>query len=142
MKHRKLRIAWSVALGSVAMLLACMWMRSYWLHEETAGSISGSKILSITSDRGEFAFGIVTNRPHIDFKYVKAAPTNQFSRWRLQYVSAGDAWVVFIPYWFPTLVFGTFAAVPWIRCRYSVRTLLIATTLVAVALGAIAYFMR
>ena len=30
MKHRKLRIAWSVAWGIVAVLLVALWVRSYW----------------------------------------------------------------------------------------------------------------
>ena len=30
MKHRKLRIAWSVAWGVVAVLLCVLWVRSYW----------------------------------------------------------------------------------------------------------------
>ena len=31
MKHRKLRIAWSVAWGVVAVLLCVLWVRSYWV---------------------------------------------------------------------------------------------------------------
>ena len=30
MKYRKLRIAWSVAWGVVAVLLCVLWVRSYW----------------------------------------------------------------------------------------------------------------
>ncbi len=30
MKHRKLRIAWSVAWGVLAVLLIALWVRSYW----------------------------------------------------------------------------------------------------------------
>jgi hypothetical protein len=137
MQHCKLRIAFTIAFGIASLSLLVLLVRSYWLHEETAGSISSSQILSMSSDRGQFAFGIVRNRPHVDFHYVHTTPTTQPSRWRLQYVSAGDAWVAYIPYWFPALVFGTFAAVPWVRCRFSLRTMLIATTLVAVALGLI-----
>ena len=41
-----------------------------------------------------------------------------------------------VPHWFGVLLFAALAVVPWIR-RFSLRTLLIATTLVAVALGLI-----
>jgi len=43
-----------------------------------------------------------------------------------------------LPNWFVVLVFASLAAFPWIRwirVHYSLRTLLIATTLLAVALG-------
>jgi hypothetical protein len=47
-----------------------------------------------------------------------------------------------VSYWLLTL--GTFAigTVPWLRWRFSVCTLLIATTLVAVVLGAIVWAAR
>src|SRR5690348_17214413 len=33
MKHRKLRIAWSVAWGVVAVLMVPLWVRSYWIED-------------------------------------------------------------------------------------------------------------
>ena len=44
---------------------------------------------------------------------------------------------VLIPYWLPVLISGVFAATPWIKWSrgFSLRTLLIGTTLVAVGLG-------
>jgi hypothetical protein len=33
MKHRKLRIAWSVTWGIAAMLIIALWVRSYWYWE-------------------------------------------------------------------------------------------------------------
>ena len=41
------------------------------------------------------------------------------------------------PHWFLALFAGTAAAAPWIKWRFSLRTLLIATTLVAVGLAII-----
>jgi hypothetical protein len=48
----------------------------------------------------------------------------------------------FLPYWFPFLLGATLAAAPWIKWRFSLRTLLIATTLVAFLLGLICYAAR
>ena len=47
-----------------------------------------------------------------------------------------------LPYWLLILVSTTLAAAPWIEWprRFSLRTLLIATTLVAVALGLVVAF--
>jgi hypothetical protein len=51
---------------------------------------------------------------------------------------------VYIPYWCPVFLSGVFAATPWIKWsrRFSLRTLLIATTLTAVLLGAIVNAIR
>jgi hypothetical protein len=47
--------------------------------------------------------------------------------------------LVYVPNWFLVLLAAMLAAVPWIHlsCRFSLRTLLIATALVAAALGLI-----
>ena len=44
---------------------------------------------------------------------------------------------LFLPHWLLVLLTATLAVVPWIKWRFSLRTLLIATTLVAVVLGII-----
>src|SRR2546423_33436 len=46
--------------------------------------------------------------------------------------------IYIVPHWFPVLLLATFAVAPWYRRiphQFSLRTLLIATTLVAVVLG-------
>jgi hypothetical protein len=40
-----------------------------------------------------------------------------------------------VPHWLPLLVAAMLAAAPWFKWRFSLRTLLIATALVAVGLG-------
>jgi hypothetical protein len=51
---------------------------------------------------------------------------------------------VIMPYWLPVFLSGVFAAIPWIHWskRFSLRTLLIATMLVAVGLGFIIWAAR
>jgi hypothetical protein len=55
-----------------------------------------------------------------------------------------SAW--FVPYWFLVILSAFITAVtgwlPWKRWRFSVRTLIVATTLVAVVLGLIVWFSR
>jgi hypothetical protein len=56
-----------------------------------------------------------------------------------------DRYSLTAPYWFFVLFSGTAAVVPWIhevRWHFSLRTLLIATTLVAVVLGLAVYANR
>jgi hypothetical protein len=47
-----------------------------------------------------------------------------------------------VPDWFLVLVSATFAVAPWLRWRFSLRTLLFATTLAALALGLIVWSVR
>jgi hypothetical protein len=49
------------------------------------------------------------------------------------------------PYWFALLIsatVGILVAWPWLRWRFSLRMLFIATTLMAAPLGALAYVLR
>ena len=53
-----------------------------------------------------------------------------------------DRHSIMVPYWFAAVFAATLAGVPWIRLRFSLRTLLIATTLVALILGMIVALSR
>jgi hypothetical protein len=56
-----------------------------------------------------------------------------------------DGFCVAVPHWFLVAIFTTLAVLPWIRHlsrRFSLRTLLIATTLIAVVLGLVVYGVR
>ncbi len=73
MKHRKLRIAWSVAWGIAAVLLIVLWAHSYawhqdglWLHggnvslddpQLNGGTPLNAPIYAMTSQRGLMGFG-------------------------------------------------------------------------------------
>jgi hypothetical protein len=55
------------------------------------------------------------------------------------YRSTVQGTAIWIPFWTMTLPVGIAALLPWLPRRFSLRTLLIATTLVAVGLGVIAW---
>jgi hypothetical protein len=57
------------------------------------------------------------------------------------YVSQGRLGFGF-PHWFLALTTGAIATIPWKPWKFSLRTLLIATTLVAVVLGLIVWHSR
>jgi hypothetical protein len=48
-----------------------------------------------------------------------------------------DRHSIMVPHWFAAVFAAALAGAPWIRLRFSLRTLLVATTLVAVTLGTI-----
>ena len=81
------------------------------------------------------------------WRFVSHSPARQTRHWALALDthSRFGWWLdVTVPISFIALVVGTCAAIPWIGWsnRFSLRTLLIATTLVAVVLGAIVWLSR
>jgi hypothetical protein len=50
--------------------------------------------------------------------------------------------IVALPHWMLVVTFTAFGVAPWIRWQFSLRTMLIATTLVAVGLGLIVWMTR
>ncbi len=49
--------------------------------------------------------------------------------------SEPQTWTLRVPYWFTIALLATCGCAPWIPYRFSLRTLLIATTLLALTLG-------
>jgi hypothetical protein len=144
MKHRKLRIAWSVAWGIACVLAIWLCVRSYtWLDDISyLGNNAGP--LLIQSNSGVIRGGYYSDwgcRPGWTQRTLGHAPRRAgfesvFSSTR---VSLG------CPYWFLTPALAMLAAIPWAqqnRWRFSVRTLLIATTVVAALLGGLVAFDR
>jgi len=148
MSFRKLRIAWSVAWGIVALLLCVLWARSYWWVDQIIVRETKAFLVGVASLPGAFGIGIGENtRPDpisssmatVDWLEVGGYPSRIWGMFALQELG-------FIsPYWFLILVAVVGTIAPWRRelpWRFSLRTLLIATTLVAVVLGTIIYVVR
>jgi hypothetical protein len=150
MKHRKLRIPWSVTWGLLCVLLIALWVRSY--HTQSTISIrdrASGYWTFLGSNSGTMYF----HRSAVEtFRSPGSRPT---PRW---YYHVGDAskpqavfvwnsnvsrWPVGIsfPYWLPVILAAVAATVPWLSWskRFSLRTLLMATTLFAVVLGLVVY---
>ena len=64
---------------------------------------------------------------------------NQLWRWETDEVGS---FYVDVPHWFLAILLASIATAPWLRWRFSLRTLLIATTLVAVVLAIIVWMSR
>src|SRR3954447_14313102 len=65
MKHRKLRIAWSVLCGIVAVFVVAIWMRSYRWHD-TLILNEPSRASGAGWNKGELFF--VTNTPPVTLR--------------------------------------------------------------------------
>jgi hypothetical protein len=150
-RFRKLRIAWSVAWGIAAVLLIVLWTRSFqyaesiyvlrpgqrmshpeWIFYNMLGSIE----IFYFPDRSPFTsrkwgyHSIPVEECEPNFPgpsvlgfYVDLSPSpREFSA----------------PHWFFVFITVALAAFPWIRqpsWRFSLRTLLIATTVAAIVIG-------
>ncbi len=145
MKHRKLRIAWSVAWRIGTVLLVVLWVRSH--HSELmAFRLGPSSYSAFTFSKGWLHYygSRVPPKPvtaiewEFDSRHDLDLPTG--IQWRITSSSQSVA----IPIWVPAVIAGSLAGAPWLPLlgrlrRFSLRTLLIATTLVAVGLGLIVW---
>ena len=158
MRFRKLRIAWSVGCGIACVLLIVLWVRSYWWVDSVSKRVSATTWITGWSLEGGILWMLESNpndsRPagwNIDKArieefnnmmdgnpYYQPHPFGSPLLRRFAFDSKKGE----IPYWFSASLVASLAALPWLRKRYSMRTLLIATTLVAVVLGLIVYATR
>jgi hypothetical protein len=152
MKYRKLRIAWSVAWGIAALLLIALWVTSYSRGFAYDGPLGQKHCLVLYSKYGQFAIWIPINGGPGPVKPLFImAPDDTYKITSMmgqalepQTFGIPDADTVVCAYWIPTLLASVIGVAPWVRWpnRFSLRTLLIATTLVAVVLGLIVYRLR
>jgi hypothetical protein len=138
MRFRKLRIAWSLFWGVPCVLLIVLWVRSY--SQVDAAYVA--RWHSAISSMGTL---------YIDagLSWTWAATCHEFGWPALQWVVLkNDSEVavkegnVAFPISRLVLLTAAFAPLSWINSRFSVRTLLIITTLVAVWLGLAVYVAR
>jgi hypothetical protein len=149
MRYGKLRIAWSGAWGVMAVLLCALWVRSlnridritWHYHNADAfqvGTIPGRVSFTAFVDD---PFPLVANRtrPWMTKWFESMRLFNGKMQWWFEVWSDGTSRTVSIPDWFLIFVCCGLGATPWLRYRFSLHTLLIVTTLVAIALGLFAY---
>ena len=149
---RYLRIAFSATCLIACVLLIVLWVRSYWRNDiigyrgpsitTSAASEFGSLSFSRIYQTGEsvwFTYLEPVDRDESDyspiallfmFGYVHRAPNNSLG--------------IYFPHWAPALLAAILAGIPWatVLRRFSLRTLLIATTIIAVVLGLIVWASR
>ncbi len=148
MRFRKLRLLWTVFCGIACGLLIVLWIRSYW-HMVFVSHHSDNSYVRLYCSQGMGCF--LWNKPGPPLRPAEkhwvllcylpptAEPGNEVrSQWSWSSVEIS----VYLPLWLLLLCPAALAALPWIRWHFTLRTLLIATTLVAVVLGLIVYAVR
>jgi hypothetical protein len=150
---RYLRIAFSAGCGALCLLLIALWAWSYtirdviyWPEKSIAmeiNSLSGHVVLMVQSLQqagGEFP-------PfRTEHSAIAGHRTLLFNHDVLGFLlrRQADLTRIDIPFWFLLLTSVAITSAPWLRekWRFSVRTLLIATTVVAAVLGFAVYTAR
>ncbi len=154
MKYRNLRIAWSVVCGVAAVLLTALWIQSYH-NGHLQGyfsppsdycccrSFNGFIVVlrMVSSNSPAQSTGLYTY--HVDSEPLDIGVSHTWSGFVFDFRSTSFWWIQ-VPYWFLVAVPSCCSAAPWIRrCnRFSLRTLLVGTTLIAIMLGLIAWISR
>ena len=149
MKYRKLQIAFSALCGIVCLLLIELWVRSYWRYESVycffnnsqgiwLQSLDGTATLRFMGYRGpprklQRGWGAGSHQPvpEVTPRYLYGCTSGFFvDRYP-------DGIWVGAPHWFLAVMSTGVAAASWIhwKNRFSLRTLLAATTLLALILG-------
>jgi hypothetical protein len=155
MKYRKLRIAFSAVCEILCLLLIVLWVRSHFIKNWWYARLFLSQNLELTAQSGCISVTVFESSGPLNirrqaWKFKKNTlfkGGTPFREMRVNRAGFGRVWspkskrVVF-PFWLPVILFISVGTAPWIphlSWRFSLRTLLITMTLVAVALGILIY---
>jgi hypothetical protein len=149
---RYLRIAWSVGCGIVCLLLIVLWVRSNSKGDAIGGPVSQKLSIEFASVEG-YTYVTIWEQSKTAWWYhmyrsgkfylktftkdipavmgAKVYEERTPSTLHFRGVAIRDWWLI--------LLGGSIGTLPWLPYSFSLRTLLIATTLVAVLLGLIVY---
>lgn len=168
---QSVRRASTVVFGVLFVMFFALWVRSYWWFDQFSGPISNFAYGGITSVQGQSTFEVRYDRDYrkplgVNWKwrgfpmsewenalnspvpYFPAGKAKPFFSFTLRWPRVTGSEIV-VPYWIPLLLSGSVAALPWMTrrwvdrpCRFSLRAMLIATTVLAFVLGMVCYTVR
>jgi hypothetical protein len=139
MKYRKLRIAWSVGCGLLCLLLIALWVRSYWASDNVSWVYSTPRGIAATVFAGQIQISkyLYAGANRVEWRLNRSTEESPVM-WKLG-LGYGPGSVV-LPLWLLAILTGVLSLAPWFSLkRFSLRALLIATALVAVVLGLVAW---
>lgn len=151
---RWLKIATSVIGLTACGLFVVLWVRSFYYHDTVWAPFPAIGRVMIRSEdgqvnpsgpwrtRGKMSWSIKCNTITVaDTVGRDMRPpfwkTLKFGAYRERPLIG-----LVIPYWFPVLLSGLVAAAPWMKWRFSIRTMLIATAIASVVLCGVVLWLR
>lgn len=143
---RWLRFAVSAVCLLALVGLIVLWARSYWWRESLWGWLPTPGYLQVTSEYGGMMIIVTTEHSPSRWSISSKQAFPLYRYWEIALQNNG-VWrgvTIFVPHWFLLLLYAALAFVPWLpwSTRYSLRTLLIVTTLVAAVLGLIVWMAK
>jgi hypothetical protein len=136
MKYRKLRITFSAASGVMCLLLSLLWARGHFWADDIRWSryciVIGSNTGKLYLFKSKSLVLLLPEPGALKYSCYSAREP----WWITDSTSpfAGDYTICF-PTWCAAAAAGIAAAVPWVPWRFSLRIMLLATTLLALVLG-------
>jgi hypothetical protein len=147
MRFRKLRIAFSATCLIACVLLIVLWVRSYSYYDCMDSHLASSRVLAIASDVGGVGvfwnfvdFDLENGNGDFELAVRDFAPSLSALGFSLNW--EGGLYGARVPYWFLIVAIAVAPVVINRRWRFTLRILLIATTLVALVLGLIVWASR
>jgi hypothetical protein len=144
---RGVRIAWSVVWGILCVLLIVLWVRSY-------SRLNSTSLVPLMSMHGEvWAISVDTDklppedrestakRLKLEWEAFKKSSIIPISKIHIQGGTKNRSRDIVV-HLVPIALSASLVAAPWLCTRFSLRTLLFVTTLIAVVLGLVVYASR
>ena len=144
-----LRIAFSATCLIACVLLIVLWVRSYSYWDSFQGPALWPHGFSFSSMTGRLMIGGGEEEdPITDWDFDSSKFDDRFGPLNPQFLppvfsfhpSEEDGAYIHVPHWFLAMIMGSIAFALAKQRRYTLRTLLIVVTLVAIGLGLIAYY--
>jgi hypothetical protein len=155
---RYLRMAFSAFCGMCCVLAIVLWVRSYWRYDSFS-AIYGASTFDISSNYGELHWfttelgnpartnwQLIVQPARPSGLYIETKAISVQHAWGITWGTFGNGAQAGVHIWLVVLGCLILAGVPWVPLhripqRFSLRTLLIGTTIVAVGLGLIVWMM-
>jgi hypothetical protein len=141
-RFRRLRIAVSVFFAVLTVALCELWVQSYNHQFSFWWQYTNQYSFAIASEVGSVLIGLRDReRPGVGFtrnEIDKESADTLMSVWRMETNGSGfgvSGSSAIVPYWSIMLCLAPIAALAWPSWQFSLRTMLIVTTLVAFVLG-------
>jgi hypothetical protein len=131
---RRLRIAASVFFAVLAVLLCVLWVRSYFIRDVISYADNSGNLVGLSLSYG--SIDVMRSSPYgmsdLGWEYYSHSVNDNKDSWELEKMATR----LVLPFWPIIVVAASGTCIGFgIGRRFSLRTLLIAVTLVAVLLG-------
>lgn len=131
-----------IAAAVGVALPAALWVRSYWARDVVYGWVGVPGYFQFDSSQGGLKAILNCERQPLRVSFESTSPTDPHQTWHASLEDTRFGWWfdLSVPHYFAVLVGAIVApAIVWAwSLRFSTRSLLIATTVVAILLGVMA----